>query len=89
MITLLRLVGDQLIRRRFNTTTELHSAVYASLVQYLISSGRLLTGPFDATVCRNAEIDDISKDKIRWFLSLAHNARDYALAETTSTVDVY
>ena len=88
MIALLRMAGDQLIRRRFNTTTELHSAVYASLVQYLLGSGRLLTGPFDATVCRNAELGDISEDKIRWFLSRARNARDYALAETTPVVDV-
>ncbi|MFH2070354.1 MAG: Fic family protein [Elusimicrobiota bacterium] len=88
MIALLRMAGDQLIRRRFNTTTELHSAVYASLVQYLLGSGRLLTGPFDTTVCRNAELGDISEDKIRWFLSRARNARDYALAETTPVVDV-
>ncbi len=88
MFALLRLAGDQLIRRRFNTTTELHSAVYASLLQYLLGSGRLLTGPFDATVCRNAELSDISEDKIRWFLSRARNARDYALAETTPVVDV-
>lgn len=88
MLSLLRLAGEQLIRRRFNTPTELHSAVYASLVQYLLGSGRIHTGPFDATMCRNAEIADISEDKIRWFLSRAHNARDYALAETTSVVNV-
>lgn len=88
MLALIRKAGDQLIRRRFNTTTELHSAVYASLVQYLMGCGRLLTGPFDATVCRNAEITDISEDKIRWFLSRARNARDYALEETTPVVDV-
>jgi len=88
MLALLRLAGSQLIRRRFNTTTELHSAVYASLAQYLLGSGRILTGPFDATVCRNAELEDISEDKIRWFLSRARNARDYALAETTPVVDV-
>ncbi|MCG2708350.1 MAG: DUF4062 domain-containing protein [Candidatus Omnitrophica bacterium] len=87
MLALLHLAGDQLIRRRFNTAAELHSAVYASLVHYLLGSGRLLTGPFDATVCRNAELNDISKDKIRWFLTRARNARDYALADMTPVFD--
>lgn len=49
MLALLRLAGDQLIRRRFNTQPDLHSAVYASLVQHLLGSGRIITGPFDAT----------------------------------------
>lgn len=88
MLALLRTIGEQLIRRRFKTQSDLHSSVYASLVQYLLSSGRISSGPFDATICRNAEVSDISKDKIRWFLSRARNARDYALAETTPVVDV-
>jgi ATP-dependent DNA helicase RecG len=88
MLELLRLAGDQVIRRRFNSQPELNSAVYASLVHYLLGSGQIHTGPFDATICRNAQIDDISEDKIRWFLARAHNARDYALAETTPVVDV-
>ena len=88
MLALLRLAGDQLIRRRFNTSPDLHSAVYASLVQQLLGTGRILTGPFDATVCRNAELTDISEDKVRWFLARAKNARDYALAETTPVYDV-
>lgn len=88
MLSLLRVVGDQLIRRRFNTQPDLHSAVYASLVNQLLVSGRIITGPFDATLCRNAEISDISEEKIRWFLSLVKNTRDYALAESTSVFDV-
>ena len=88
MFALLRLAGDQLIRRRFNTQPDLHSAVYASLVQHLIGSGRIITGPFDATVCRNAEIFDISEDKIRWFLSRARRTRNYAVEENTPVLDV-
>jgi ATP-dependent DNA helicase RecG len=88
MLELIRLAGDQLIRRRFNTQSDLNSAVYASLVQYLLGSGRIMTGPFDATVCRNAEISDISEDKIRWFLAEARASRDYALSEKTPVEDV-
>jgi predicted HTH transcriptional regulator len=87
MLELLKLAGEQLIRRRFSTQPELNYEVYASLVRYLFDSGRILTGPFDATICRNAQIEDISEDKIRWFLARAHNERNYNLAETTPVVN--
>ena len=88
MLALIRFAGEQLIRRRFNTQPELYAAVYASLVNYLISTGKIVTGPFDATACRNAIMEDISSEKIKWFLSRARNVRKYALADTTPAVDV-
>ncbi|MFH1856412.1 MAG: Fic family protein [Candidatus Omnitrophota bacterium] len=88
MLDLIRLAGDQLIRRRFNTYSELQTAVYASLVNHLFVAGKIAEGPFDATVCRKAGISDISEDKIRWFLSRAQSARSYALAANTSVIDV-
>jgi len=88
MKSLLRLAGSELIRRRFNTVPELQAAVYSSLVKYLHDTGRLLTGPFDATVARNATLKDISVEKVRWFLARARNARDYALSETTAIKSV-
>ncbi|MFH1778211.1 MAG: DUF4062 domain-containing protein [Candidatus Omnitrophota bacterium] len=88
MLGLIRLAGEQLIRRRFNTPPELHAAVYASLVSYLLATGRIVTWPFDATACRKAEISDISEEKIRWFLSRAQSARDYALAANTPVRNV-
>jgi predicted HTH transcriptional regulator len=88
MLALLRLAGDQLIRRRFNTQPELFAAVYASLINHLISTAKIVTGPFDATACRNATVEDISSEKIKWFLSRARSVRKYALADTTPAVDV-
>ncbi len=88
MLGLIRSAGEQLIRRRFSTQPELYAAVYASLVHYLLSAGRIVTGPFDATECRNAELSDISEDKIRWFLNQARSSRDYALPLQTPVKDV-
>jgi len=88
MRKLLTTVGAQLIRRRFNTQPELNGAVYASLVGHLLAAGKIMTGPFDATRCPNAKSKDISQDKVRWFLSRARNARDYALDERTPVQDV-
>lgn len=64
MLDLILSAGEQLIRRRFNTQPELYAAVYASLVNHLISAGKIVTGPFDASVCRNATMDDISSKKM-------------------------
>jgi len=50
--------------------------------------GFLRTGPFDAPAARNAILEDISPEKVQWFLSRARNARDYALAEATPVTDV-
>lgn len=88
MRDLIQSAGDQLIRRRFNTLPELFAAVYASLVNHLVASGKIVTGPFDASACRNASIEDISEEKIKWFLSRARSARKYALADTTPANDV-
>lgn len=88
MLDLIRSAGEQLIRRRFNMQPELHGAVYASLVSHLLTTGRIITGPFDATVCHDAELSDISEDKIRWFLAEARSSRDYALSEKTPVEDV-
>ncbi|MBN1363823.1 MAG: DUF4062 domain-containing protein [Syntrophaceae bacterium] len=87
MLDLIRSAGEQLIRRRFNTQPELYAAVYASLVNHLISAGKIVTGPFDASACRNATMDDISSERIKWFLTRARSARKYTLADTTPTTD--
>jgi len=88
MATLIGRADNHLIRRHFTSLPELTTAVYASLVHYLEDVGCLRTGPFDATAARSATLEDISPDKVQWFLSCARNARDYALAETTSVTDV-
>jgi len=88
MAALIERAGSQLIRRHFVSLPELTSAVYASLVHHLEDVGCLRTGPFDATAARDATMEDISADKVQWFLSRARNARDYSLAETTPVIDV-
>ena len=88
MLALIRKAGDQLIRRRFNTTMDLHSAVYASLVQYLMGCGRLLTGPFDAAVCKDATLKDLSVAKIRRFVAIAREARGFPLLAKASVKQV-
>jgi predicted HTH transcriptional regulator len=83
MLKLIRKAGSQLIRRRFNDTPDLITAIYASLVEYLERAGKLQTLPFDASACPRASMNDISTEKMKWFLATARRERNYALSEKT------
>jgi len=83
MRALIRKAGAQLIRRRFGSVPELTAALYASLVEHLERQGVLRAGPFDASACPDATLEDLSEEKLRWFLRTARHERGYALAEST------
>lgn len=83
MSDLVRRAGNQLIRRRFTTTSDLTSNVYASLVDHLERTGALRTRPFDAAACQGASLDDISPDKLSDFLVRAQRVRDFTLDPDT------
>jgi ATP-dependent DNA helicase RecG len=82
MAALIRKAGDQLIRRRFGSTSELIADVYASLVQVLEDRELIRTGPFDATFCRNATLDDLDEKRIHAFVGLAGRARGFPCQRT-------
>ena len=72
-------IDDSVIRNTFNSYEELQSGVYASLVEYMISHQILRNGPFDASTHPYASIDDLDKNKIRWFVGLAREKRQFPL----------
>jgi len=80
--------GDNLVRRRFNSSEELVAAVYASLVRVLEERELIRLGPFDATFCRNASLDDLDEDKATRFLGLARRGRNFPLPEDTPPHEV-
>ncbi len=79
--------GTQLVRRRFQSVPELTAFVYASLIKYLEQSGLIHNGPFDAASCSNATANDISPEKVAWFLQRAKNSRGYTLDEDTPMLE--
>lgn len=85
MRTLIVAAGTQLVRRRFTTVAELIPSVYASLVDYLAVKELLRVGPFDAAVCPDATLDDLSLEKIRNFVGIARRARGFPLVENTAS----
>ena len=80
--------ASSLIRRRFNSSEELIAAVYASLVRILEERELIRFGPFDATFCRNATLDDLDEERITRFLGLARRGRSFPLPENTKPHDV-
>jgi hypothetical protein len=83
MVALIKRAGDQLIRRRFQNTPDLFASLYASLVDNLECTGHLRTLPFDAAACRNATVNDISREKMASFLEKAQEGRGYPLSPKT------
>jgi predicted HTH transcriptional regulator len=84
MLALIRKATGQLIRRRFENLAELNAAVYSSLVDHLEKQGSLRTSPFDKMPGRGASSDDISSEKLTWFVSTARRERNFPLAENSS-----
>ena len=83
MLTLVKDAGKQVVRRRFVTTAELISSVYASLVDYMEAKDLLRSGPFDAAACLDAVMSDLSSEKIRAFVRSARHERGFPLKEDT------
>ncbi|HOO50076.1 MAG TPA: ATP-binding protein [Alphaproteobacteria bacterium] len=88
MKNLVKEASSQLIRRRFSTTAELIAGVYGSLVDYLDDNGLLRSGPFDASICEDADLKDISASKVKWFLEMARESRDFPLNAGTAVKTV-
>ena len=70
-----------LIRKRFNTIEELKTALYAALVEYLEVRELLRRGPFDATACEGAALDDLDPEWMTLFVRIARRARKFPLPE--------
>ena len=88
MNSLIKEAEAQLVRRRFATAAELISSVYASLIDYLDDKRLLRFGPFDASICEDATLKDISVSNVKAFLKLARESRDFPLKAGTDAQTV-
>ena len=73
-----------LIRKRFVTAAELVTGLYAALVEYLEVKELLRFGPFDATPCIGASLDDLDFERMSVFIRTARRARQFPLPEDTT-----
>ncbi len=77
-----------LVRRRFATRAELVAGLYAALVQYLEARQMLRFGPFDASGCSGATLDDLNVEGMYRFIREARRSRQFPLPEGTPPADL-
>ena len=77
-----------LVRQRFATSAELVAGLYAALVQYLEAREYLRFGPFDATECSGAAMDDLDSEAMFRFIRTARRSRQFPLPEETPPSDL-
>ena len=77
-----------LIRKRFNTSEELITALYAALVEYLDNQDLVRSEPFDAAPCSKASLDDLDTEQIDWFIRTARRVREFPLTQGASTEEL-
>ena len=83
---LIKKAEQDVVRNMFGSLEELKSGVYAALVHYLVLRGYLHFGPFDAALNMNATIDDLDKEKIRWWTGMAREKRNFPLTYSDENV---
>jgi len=85
MKNLIQKASSKLVRRRVEDVLSLNSEVYASIVDYLDDSGLLRVPPFDAAICSDAILAQISRPRIDWFIETARKERGFPLETNIQT----
>jgi ATP-dependent DNA helicase RecG len=88
MQALIRKAGNQLIRRRVTSISELTTALQASLVEYLQACGAIQSRPFEERPCLDATLEDINTAAVAGLVQAARLERQFPLPETTPVPDL-
>lgn len=72
-------VEQEVVRRGFSTYEELRTAVYNSLIDYLVKKEVIRRVPFDAAAHPTATYDDIDPEHVRTFVNKAREKRKFSL----------
>jgi len=77
--------AEQLVvRKQISSIQDLKAATYSSLIRYLEETEHIRTAPFDATLNKEATIDDLDADKIQNFVTLSKSKRNFPLSIDSS-----
>ena len=82
-------VEQDVVRRGFSTYEELRTAVYNSLIDYLVKKEVIRRVPFDAAAHPTATYDDIDPERVRTFVEKAKEKRKFPLAVRDSMEKVF
>ena len=84
MNRLIAKASNELVYGKFSSPSELLSDVYSSLINYLVGNGKIRIEPFDKSKNEEVTLDDISEDKIKWFVEKAREERTFPLTISAS-----
>lgn len=84
----LKKISSSVIRAKCEDPSALLLEIYASLDGLLVEQGAYRMGPFDASPCEGATLDDIAEEKVKWFTDRARHLRNASLDEAMSIVNV-
>jgi len=87
-LKLIRKAESAVIRKKFTDAGDLKASVYASLIQVLEEKELIRSDPFDATICKDASLEDIDPDKIKWFIRTARSKRGFPLSPDSPIEEV-
>jgi predicted HTH transcriptional regulator len=73
-------ITETVVYKKFSSPSELLSDVYTALINFLKEKGELRVEPFDKSPNRDAEMSDISDEKMEWFVRRAKTERNFPLA---------
>lgn len=73
-------VGTDHTWRKVTSSIELLRGVYAAFIDFLRERNLLTHEPFDAAIVQDATMDDIDRDRVRWFVDTAIRERKLARA---------
>ncbi|HHN47846.1 MAG TPA: DUF4062 domain-containing protein [Bacteroidales bacterium] len=79
---------NEVVRKKFSSPEELKTAVYAALVNYMEEKEIIRTVPFDAALCKGATLDNIDPERIRWFIELAREKRNFPLTKSATPEEI-
>ena len=77
---LIRKAENVVVRKKISNAVELKTAVYVALINLLEEKELIRMGPFDASVCNDASLEDIDHERIRWFVHAAQRKRGFPLS---------
>ncbi len=83
-IWLIQKIEKDVVWKSFSSADELKTEVYASLIRYLEEKEILRLLPFDATLNRQATLEDIDEKKVKNFVARARIKRSFPFDENTN-----
>ncbi|MCW0484755.1 Fic family protein [Gaoshiqia sediminis] len=87
-IALIRKIEHDVSRKKFSNLDLLKKEVYNSAVLYLKQTGKIESHDFDDSLHPSADIQSLDENKVKEFVILARNKRNFPLKETASVDQV-